>query len=203
MRDSPCLSGCRPHRSPLRCEPSCRGRSGSHESWEDRRARGSIRRLRIQKMRRSSQVPAGRRAEVGLRAQNGRPSAVARRWPSHDAEMTRRYSSRVERHLRQETSRGVWKGAYLPTSPSGLLLTASSTGDPPGLNRTQNTSSCAPLRVWADTNESQKQTDLFEPLLSTRVALRRIQTARCIGRKVFHFAAQGEAKVLRSCPELL
>src|SRR5215469_5461723 len=157
MRDTPCSSGCRPRRNPLRCEPSCKGRSGSRESWVDRQGQESARPLRTQKTHKSSRALAGKRAEAGLQARSGRLSTDARQWILLGAETTRTCSSRSDRHLRQETSREAWTGAYPPTFPGGLLLTPSSIGNPPGLNRMQNTSLCAPLRIRADTNESQKQ----------------------------------------------
>ena len=77
-----CWLKSRPPGNPWRCGPSCTGRSGSRENWEDRRAQGSIRRARNQKTRRSSRAPAGRRAEAGPPARNDLPSASARRSPS-------------------------------------------------------------------------------------------------------------------------
>src|SRR5579862_6201603 len=133
-------SGFQPFGNPSRCEPSCTRHSGSHENSGDRRARGSIRRARNQKMRRSSRVLAGTRAEDGRLPRNGLLSANVRRSLVFGGGTRRRYTIRSDRRLRQGTNKGVCPVAHLPAYPSGLKPMPSSISEPPTLNSVEEPS---------------------------------------------------------------
>src|SRR6202041_576917 len=115
----------------------CIERSGSLANWGDRPARGSIRRARNQKMRRSFRAPAGRQAEPDRPPRNDPLSANVRRSLALGGETTRRCGFRSDRRLRQGTNKVVCSDAHLPACPGCPKLTPSSIRDPPRSNRTE------------------------------------------------------------------
>src|ERR1700733_15118756 len=137
MRGNLCSLRSQPPGSLLRCGPSCIERSGSRANWGDRPERGSIRRARNQKMRRSSRAPADRQAEPDRPSRNDNLSANVRRWLALGGETTRKCSFRSDRRLRQGRNKAVCSDAYLPAYLGCPELTPSSISDPPKSNRTQ------------------------------------------------------------------
>src|SRR6202161_2098907 len=137
MRGNLCSLRSQPPGNPLRCEPFCIERSGSRANSGDRPARGSIRRARNQKMRRSFRAPAGRQAEPDRRPRNDPLSANVPRSLALGGETTRRCGFRSDRRLRQGTNKVVCRDAHLPAYPGCPELTPSSISDPPRTNRTQ------------------------------------------------------------------
>src|ERR1700723_1067421 len=137
MRGNLCWLRSQPPGNLLRCGPSCIERSGSLANWGDRPARGSIRRARNQKMRRSFRAPADRQAEPDRPPRNDLLSASVRRSLALGGETTRRCGFRSDRRLRQGTNKVACSDAHLPAYPGCPELTPSSISDPPRSNRTQ------------------------------------------------------------------
>src|SRR3984885_9851348 len=137
MRGNLCSSRSQPPGNLLRCGPSCTERSGSRANWGDRPARGSIRRARNQKMRRSFRALAGRQAEPDRLPRNGPLSANVRRSLGLGGETTRRCGFRSDRRLGQGTNKVVCSDAHLPAYPGCPESTLSSISDPPRSNKTQ------------------------------------------------------------------